>query len=80
MSQREQESARTFSTQYLGNTVLLVEKGLLVHFVEQTAFTIPGRNGLKELLALYLWTNVAHLDNDEGVLAGRTGRKENIGV
>lgn len=57
-----------------------MEEGFLVHFVEQATFTIPRRNGLKKFLSLYPRPNIAHLDDDEGVLTGRSCREENVGI
>jgi hypothetical protein len=41
-----------------------MKEGLLVHLVEKTPFTIPRRNGLQELLTLYLRTDETHLDDN----------------
>jgi hypothetical protein len=57
-----------------------MQEGFLVHFVEQATFTIPRRDGLKKFLSLHFRPNIAHLDDDEGVLTGRSRREENIGI
>lgn len=57
-----------------------MQEGFLIHFVEQATFTIPRRDGLKKFLSLHFRPNIAHLDDDEGVLAGRSRREENIGI
>lgn len=57
-----------------------MQKRFLVYFVEQATFTIPGRNGLKKFLSLHFRPNIAHLDDDEGVLTRRPRREKNIGI
>lgn len=77
---KRQCQGRTIASQDLRDTVLLMQERLLVHFIEQATFTVPGGNGLKKFLSLYFRPNIAHLDDDEGVLTFRSRREENIGI
>lgn len=55
-----------------------MEETLLVDLVEEATLAIPGRYGSEVLLSLLFWTNVAHLDNDQRILAGGTGGEDYI--
>ena len=66
------------AAQYLRNAVLLAQERLLVHLVEQAALAGPRAERLEILKALFLRSNVAHLDYDERVLVRRASGKKHI--
>jgi hypothetical protein len=72
--------ARTFSTENLGDAVLLVKETFLVHFIEQAALAVPRGERQKIFLSLFFGPNVAHLDYNERVFALGSGREEDVRV
>jgi hypothetical protein len=74
------ETKPTFSAQNLRNTILLMQEALLVDFIKQAPFPIPGRDGSQVLLTFLFRPDVAHLDNNEGVFAGWARGEENVSV
>ena len=69
---------RTFTPQDLSDAVLLMQEAFLVDFVQQAAFPGPRAKGREIFLALLSRTDVAHLDDDQGVLALRTSGEEHV--
>ena len=55
-----------------------MQEALLVDFVQQAALPSPRANSREIFLALLAGTDVAHLDDDQGVLALRTGGEEHV--
>ena len=71
---------RTFCPQDLGDAILLVQECLLVHLVQQAAFTIPARNRLQVLQPFFLWPNITHLYHDKGVLVCGSSGEEHVRI
>jgi hypothetical protein len=64
----------------LRDAVLLVEKALFIHLIQEATLALPGRERKEIFLALLLRPNVTHLDNDKGVLAFGAGREEYVRI
>src|SRR6267154_612196 len=68
------------AAEHLRDAVLLDQKRLLVHLLEQAVFASPRAERLEVLHSLLLRPNVAHLDYDERVLVRWAGSKKHVCV
>ena len=57
-----------------------MQETLLVDFVEQARLTVPRRYRSQIFSALFLGSDIAHLDDDERVLSRGTGCEQDVGV
>jgi hypothetical protein len=71
---------QTFRPQNLGDAILLVQKRLLVHLVQQTTLAIPAGDRLQVLHSLLLRPNITHLYHDQGILVRGSSGEEHIRI
>ena len=71
---------QTSRPQNLGDAILLVQKRLLVHLVQQTGLAIPARDRLQVLQSFFLWPDITHLYHHQGILVRGSSGEKHVGI